>query len=698
MFLPKIFRIRSSHISANQYFILSLVCGFLISFYWPEKYIEKDCQFDSSSRDSEYAQLNEDFEPQINLEQKPMIAKKQIKNFVRPRYFSTELNVKLDRLFLGVLTTQENIDTIATAVNKTTAHLVNKIKFFIHADNVKTNFKLKNIVGFTDTRENYRPFHVLKYIADNYVEDFDFFYLIEDSAYLNAKDLMDKFNHISMSFDIYMGTKVEDRDDEFCDLRAGIVFSSSVIKKIQKKLDACVRSADGNHHSVNIGRCIQMSTSIHKCQESFQGISITSYPLADQKIYRDLHRLKGEDSFNKATSVYPVTSADDIYILHAYFSRLHLETVKKKIASLEQEAQSIGNGTIASEVLKFSWPLGVPESQKPLSRHDIILWTNLNLTHRLMGANGVNILPLSKVDSQDIQKVLDGILTEAGKKYPELSFVNLQTAYKRFDPVRGMEYRIHLNFRDASGSDVLKSYEVVKPISLIQIVPSPYVTESTRISMVVPVFSHRISQATEFIKKYEQICMQSKDSTTLMLVLLYNSDTSSKGDSDTFNELKNFAIETSKRIKSDDSRIAWVSIRLPYEYDYNYSESDEMLSSAYANNEVLSLAATDLALRKIGLESLVLLFSSVVNFKNDFLNRVRMNTIQGFQVFSPIGFMMYPCKYTSLCEPCDDCDPSLHSGYFDRHNYDIISFYSRDYVEGEENIFFFSRSSLTLIN
>lgn len=61
---------------------------------------------------------------------------------------------------------------IATAFNKTTAHLVNKIKFFIHADNVKTNFKLKNIVGFTDTRENYRPFHVLKYIADNYVEDY----------------------------------------------------------------------------------------------------------------------------------------------------------------------------------------------------------------------------------------------------------------------------------------------------------------------------------------------------------------------------------------------------------------------------------------------------------------------------------------------------------------------------------------------
>ena len=168
MLLPKICRIRSSQLSANQYFIISLVSGFLISFYWPEQYIhENECsQFlsdSSSSRDNnEYSQFNEDFEPQLNLAQKPMIAKKQVKSIVRPRYFSTELNVKPDRLFVGVFSTQENIDTLATAFNKTTAHLVNKIKFFIHADNVQTNFKLKNIVGFTDTRENYRPFHVVR--------------------------------------------------------------------------------------------------------------------------------------------------------------------------------------------------------------------------------------------------------------------------------------------------------------------------------------------------------------------------------------------------------------------------------------------------------------------------------------------------------------------------------------------------------
>jgi len=63
-----------------------------------------------------------------------------------------------------------------------------------------------------------------------------------------------------------------------------------------------------------------------------------------------------------------------------------------------------------------------------------------------------------------------------------------------------------------------------------------------------------------------------------------------------------------------------------------------------------------------------------------------MNTIQGFQVYSPIGFMMYPCKWTALCKECDTCDVSQSSGYFDRINYDVVSFYSRDYVDARKKL------------
>lgn len=47
-----------------------------------------------------------------------------------------------------------------------------------------------------------------------------------------------------------------------------------------------------------------------------------------------------------------------------------------------------------------------------------------------------------------------------------------------------------------------------------------------------------------------------------------------------------------------------------------------MLNSVYGKQEILSLVMTDLALRKIGLENLVMVASNTMSFKADFLNRV----------------------------------------------------------------------------
>jgi hypothetical protein len=222
---------------------------------------------------------------------------------------------------------------------------------------------------------------------------------------------------------------------------------------------------------------------------------------------------------------------------------------------------------------------------------------------------------------------------------------------------------------------------------LIEIVPSPYVTESTRIAILLPTYKTQIQESTNFIRRYEKVCMENQDNTFLMLVFIYPAEAPSKGDEDIFVDLKTLALDLSEKFKSDNSRIAWVSIRLPPEIvDPSPTIDDVGLTSIYGANEILSLAMTDLALRKIGLESLVMICSNSMTFKSDFLNRVRMNTIQGFQVFAPIGFTMYPCKFTRLCKECDTCDVGQSAGYFDRQNYDVISFYSRDYVDARKKL------------
>lgn len=40
------------------------------------------------------------------------------------------------------------------------------------------------------------------------------------------------------------------------------------------------------------------------------------------KLFKDLNILARDEAFRKAAAVYPVTSMDDFYRLHAYFSRV----------------------------------------------------------------------------------------------------------------------------------------------------------------------------------------------------------------------------------------------------------------------------------------------------------------------------------------------------------------------------------------
>lgn len=278
--MRKLVRLKQCNLSRNHYFVVGVLFGLFVALFLPEDAWttigDKDCPAARAPSVAEQ-RISDDFEPRLNLANKPMAAKKTVKNIIRPRYYSSELGIR-EKLFVGVMTSQDNINSLATAFNRTAAHLVNKIKYFINADNVKSNFKLKNIVGFTDTRENLRPFHVLKYIADNYLNDFDYFLLTSDEIYVDIRRLIEQLYHISISFDVYMGRKMEAEpgaevlfnEKEYCDIGSAIILSSSVIRKIRANLDWCVRNAVTNYHSLNIGKCVLYSTKIGGCQQSFQ--------------------------------------------------------------------------------------------------------------------------------------------------------------------------------------------------------------------------------------------------------------------------------------------------------------------------------------------------------------------------------------------------------------------------------------------
>lgn len=126
---------------------------------------------------------------------------------------------------------------------------------------------------------------------------------------------------------------------------------------------------------------------------------------------------------------------------------------------LDENARRISNGTITNDILEIRWPLGVPPPSIPETRHDIIVWINLNETHQFMPDSEYNVKPLSDVDREDFRKILNRTVLAAQMNYPHLVYDSLHTAYKRFDPVRSMDYQLNLNFMDKiTNSKMLKRY------------------------------------------------------------------------------------------------------------------------------------------------------------------------------------------------------------------------------------------------
>lgn len=158
----------------------------------------------------------------------------------------------------------------------------------------------------------------------------------------------------------------------------------------------------------------------------------------------------------------------------------------------------------------------------------------------------------------------------------------------------------------------------------------PYVTENARVSIILPVQESEVFQAMHFLEAFEISILAKKEKTLLLLVLLYQYNSESKGGSeseintfsfinelfvgaqDVFAKLKRFVKQASAKYENDDFKISWLSIRLP----------ETKIPLFMENNKALHFAVTDLALKKIGLHSLTLVLDVWAYVSVDFLNRV----------------------------------------------------------------------------
>lgn len=96
---------------------------------------------------------------------------------------------------------------------------------------------------------------------------------------------------------------------------------------------------------------------------------------------------------------------------------------------------------------------------------------------------------------------------------------------------------------------------------------------------------------------------------------MYNFDSQSKGKDDVFYEVKKQILMLNEKYKKNQSKITWLSIRLPTNV------------TSINLNPMLQVAVTDLCAKKFSAESLILLTETGTKLKVDYLNRVSLYTL-----------------------------------------------------------------------
>uniref|UniRef100_A0A3Q3M958 Hexosyltransferase n=1 Tax=Labrus bergylta TaxID=56723 RepID=A0A3Q3M958_9LABR len=614
-----------------------------------------------AQRDSRDGAGEEDFQPRIVPYHKD--PNKPHKKVLRTRYIHTELGIR-ERLLVGVLTSRATLNTLAVAVNRTVAHHFHRTFFFTGLRSPKVPHGM-TVVAHGDDRPVWLMYETVRHLHQHYGSDYDWFLLAQDDTYMQADRLSELVGHLSAGQDLYMGRAEEfiggEEKARYCHGGYGYLLSRSLLARLQPHLDTCRNDILSVRPDEWLGRCIIDYLGL-SCVEEM------SYRYFELGKNADPER---EDSvqFKNAFTVHPVSEPNLMYRLHKRFSKIELEQTYQQIQQLQMQINNLSDLTPEGKA-GVTWPIGINPPFKPRTRFEVINWEYFTEEHIYSCVDSSPKCEMRGADRADVNAVLEIAVERLNERYqPQLRFRKrrLLNGYRRFDPTRGMEYVLDLAleaYTQKGHSQVIaKRVNLLRPLSAVEIIPMPYVTEATRVQVILPVTAQDQDFVGNFLDMYVMNTLDTHDNVLLTFLFIYDPfDAQRVSQTDVFAGVKAMIGEVEKRY--GDVKIPWISVK----------------------TEVPSqVKLMDIISKKHPVDTLFFLASVWTEVNADFLNRCRMNAISNWQVFFPIHFQEYsPAVVYRDQQPSaassSFASESLRDGHFDRHVFEEACFYNADYM------------------
>ena len=203
-------------------------------------------------------------------EKPPTATKIDVKAANRPKSLNDEVGSSMRHpLFIGVVTAQALLPTRAKAVNQTWGTKAAKLKFFSSQDKTNYNLPVVSLPGVDDTYPPQKKvFRMLKYMHDNYIDEYNWFMRADDDIYIRVHKLTEFLSQLDPSREFYIGQpgmgKPEDLGriklqsyERYCMGGPGVVFSRALLKKLAPHLEDCLKTEVVSwNEDLEVGRCI----------------------------------------------------------------------------------------------------------------------------------------------------------------------------------------------------------------------------------------------------------------------------------------------------------------------------------------------------------------------------------------------------------------------------------------------------------
>lgn len=154
-------------------------------------------------------------------------------------------------LFVGVVTTRENLGTRALGIQRTWGMEVSDLKFF--SPQLDDNNLQLPIVSLPEIKNSQHStqrvvYRALKYMLDHFIDDFHFFMLLGDDTYVKVDMVMELLRKINPENNVHVGfgnpnnqQQINQKEDErYCAGGPGI-FSHSALQNLASLLDECLK-------------------------------------------------------------------------------------------------------------------------------------------------------------------------------------------------------------------------------------------------------------------------------------------------------------------------------------------------------------------------------------------------------------------------------------------------------------------------